>query len=177
MPNNNSASIPGTFQIKVLSMTGQKFRINVCASDPVLAVLTTLGNYLRVPPQHLQLVLKHTTYTALTSHHRTIVAYGVRPGVTLHLQPTVIKSGPISFSPPAMSYELERTHRTEHNTGKAHDTMAPKVTWSDTPAATPALVISQERQIENQQLKQRMTEIRSKMERRKGLRSASVGTN
>ncbi|KNC77781.1 hypothetical protein SARC_09767 [Sphaeroforma arctica JP610] len=170
------ATIPETFQIKVLSITGQKFRINVCAPDPVLAVLITLGNYLHLPPKNLQLVFKYNTYTSLSSHHRTIISYGVRPGDTLHLQLTSIKSGPICFVPSA-SAPPEETQQAESDDMKLKDESVPTVAWSDTPAAKLVSAVSLKRRHENQQLRKRMSEIRSKLERRKCLRRASIGTN
>eukprot|EP01134_Creolimax_fragrantissima_P006506 CFRG6506T1 len=172
--------VPETFQIKVVSITGQKFRINVCASDPVLAVLTTLGNYLQLAPNRLHLVLMKSRYTSLSNSNITLVEYGVRHGDTLQLQPATIQSGPFDFTMfnRKQKEELQRLsqptipeQRDEHS--------APQVMWSDAPATAPVTeqAISYERQIENDKLRRRMNDVRSRIEARKQMRRPSVGTS
>ncbi|KNC86861.1 hypothetical protein SARC_01007, partial [Sphaeroforma arctica JP610] len=88
--------MPEIFQVKVLSLTGQKFRINVCTRDPVLAILDTLGKFLGVSTERLQLVLVKNSYIPLNNLERLVISYGIREGDTLRLQPARIKSGPLN---------------------------------------------------------------------------------
>ncbi|KNC85457.1 hypothetical protein SARC_02362 [Sphaeroforma arctica JP610] len=177
MSFQDNTPVPDTFQIKIMSMTGQKFRINVCASDPVIAVLTTLGNYLQIAPQRLQLILKKNTYTSLNNNHSRIVSYGVRHGDTLYLLLSTIQSGPFCFTPPVISHDINKLYSVVcKNVDKSGNT-APIVAWSDVPATTAAPIVSKERQTENEKLRERMNEVRSRIERRKHLRQETIGIN